>query len=403
MAHQPERAGGGSRRRTLGRVGSTLVSVLSVLALVAALSAGSAAATGAGASPASATASALLVPGPRSVTGGGSHFCALTSTGAALCWGFNGFGELGDGTYTDRLVPTPVHGLSAGVTDISAGGQTTCVVVSGGARCWGTNGDGAVGDGTRTNRSTPTAVSGLSSGVKLVSVGYVHTCALTTAGGVECWGENVHGELGDGTATNRLTPVNVTGLSSGVVAIATGLDHSHRDHTCALTTAGGVECWGDNTYGELGDGTNTDRHVPTTVSGLASGVAAIFAGGTASCAVLTTGAARCWGNNDGGQLGDGTTTARNVPTAVSGLPSGVATIALSQSSAGEGGGSSHTCAVTTAGAVSCWGNNANGQLGDGSAGANQLVPTAVVGLSSSYVAVGVSFWGGCALSSTGAK
>jgi hypothetical protein len=341
-----------------------------------------------------------LVPGPRTVSGGGDHFCVLTGVGGLKCWGLNFFGELGDGTNTDRSIPTDVSGLNAGVTDVSAGGQTTCAVVGGGAKCWGGNGDGAVGDGTTEQRLSPVDVSGLTTGVSRVSVGYVHSCALTTVGGVLCWGENQHGELGDGTTTDRLTPVSVTGLTSGVAAIATGLDHSHHDHTCALTTVGGVKCWGDNQFGELGDGTTTDRSTPVDVSGATSNVRGIFAGGTATCAVTTTGGASCWGHNDAGQIGDGTTTDRHTPVAVAGLTSGVSTMALSQSSAGEGIGGSHTCAVVS-GAVKCWGNNANGQMGDGTAGGNQLTPVDVTGLGSGAVGVGLNFWGGCSVSDAG--
>ena len=286
-------------------------------------------------------------------------------------------------------------------TTVSAGGWNTCVVTTlGGAKCWGENAYGVVGDGTTTDRLTPVNVSGLSSGVAQVSVGYYHACALTTVGGVKCWGENVHGELGDGTTLTRLSPVNVAGLTSGVTSIATGLDHAHHDHTSAVTSAGGVKCWGDNQYGELGDGTTTDRTTPVDVSGLASGVVAVFAGGTATCAVTTTGGAKCWGHNDAGQLGDGTTTDRTTPVDVSGLGSGVSSIAMSQSSAGEGIGGSHTCAVTTAGAAHCWGNNDGGMLGDGTT-TERTTPVDVSGLSSGMVGVAVNFWDGCAISSAG--
>ncbi|MGZ4757974.1 MAG: Calx-beta domain-containing protein, partial [Acidimicrobiales bacterium] len=271
-----------------------------------------------------------------------------------------------------------------------------------GVECWGENAYGVVGDGTTTDRLTPVAVSGLSSGVAEVSVGYYHACALTTVGGVRCWGENSRGELGDGTTATRLSPVAVSGLTSGITSIATGLDHAHHDHTCAVTTTGGVKCWGDNQFGELGDGTTTDRSTPVDVSGLTSGVVAVYAGGTATCAVTTGGGAKCWGNNDAGQLGDGTTTNRSTPVDVSGLGSGVSTIAMSQSSAGEGIGGSHTCAVTTSGAARCWGNDADAQLGDGATGTNRTTPVGVAGLTSGMVGVAVNFWDGCAMASSGA-
>src|SRR5262249_52195951 len=119
------------------------------------------------------------------------------------------------------------------------------------------------GEGTTTARHTPVAVSGLASGVAAIAAaGGDHTCALTSAGGVECWGDNDAGQLGDGTTTDRRTPVAVSGLASGVAAISAGYDH-----TCALTSADGVECWGNNERGQLGDGTTTDRHTPVEVLG----------------------------------------------------------------------------------------------------------------------------------------
>jgi alpha-tubulin suppressor-like RCC1 family protein len=341
-------------------------------------------------------------PGPRSVTGGGSHFCAMTGVGGVKCWIYNVDGELGDGTSIDRLTPVDVSGLTSGAAGVSAGGQSTCAMTTdGGAKCWGNGHQGQLGNGSLSGSLTPVDVSGLTSGVAAVSAGYYHACALTTAGGVKCWGDNTHGGLGDGTTSGSATPVEVSGLSSGVESIATGLDHSLHGHSCALTTAGAVKCWGDNQFGELGDGTTTDRLTPVAVSGLTSGVAALFAGGTATCAVMTTGGAKCWGHNDAGQLGDGTTTDRSTPVDVMGLSSGVSTMALSQSSADEAIGSSHTCAVTTAGGVKCWGYNGQGQLGDGTTGDNRLTPTDVSGLNAGMVGVGVTFWSGCAISAAG--
>ena len=182
--------------------------------------------------------------------------------------------------------------------------------------CWGDNVEGEVGDGTTTTKTTPVFVSGLSRGVVAISAGVQHTCALTSAGGVECWGENDHGELGDGrTAEERVTtPVDVSGLSSGVVAISAG-----GFHTCALTSAGGVKCWGYDGDGEIGDGTTVDKTTPTDVSGLSSGVAAISAGDKHTCALTSSGGAKCWGENLYGELGDGTTTNKTTPTGVIGL------------------------------------------------------------------------------------
>ena len=293
-----------------------------------------------------------LGSGMTAIAAGADHTCALTTTGGVKCWGYNSYGQLGDGTTTNRTTPVDVSGLSSGVTAIAAGYRYTCALTAaGGVKCWGSNGFGQLGDGTTTDRHTPVDVSGLSSGVTAIAVGEWHTCALTAGGATKCWGYNPYGQLGDGTTTERHTPVNVSGLSSGVTAIA-----ASAYHTCALTAGGAAKCWGYNPFGQLGDGTTTNRITPVNVSGLGSGVTAIAAGWYHTCAVTTGGAAKCWGYNPYGQLGDGTTTERHTPVNVSGLSSDAQAI-----SAGEG----YTCALTSSGEIKCWGYNSSGQLGDG--------------------------------------
>jgi alpha-tubulin suppressor-like RCC1 family protein len=295
-----------------------------------------------------------LASGVTAIAGGGSHTCALTSGGRVKCWGGNSGGQLGDGTTTQRTMPVDVSGLASGVTAIAPGGFHTCALTGGGGvKCWGANWSGQLGDGTTTRRNTPVDVSGLTSGVTAIAAGDTHTCALI-GGGVKCWGNNWAGQLGDGTTTQRTTPVDVSGLASGVTAIAGG-----GPHTCALTSGGEVKCWGANWGGQLGDGTTIQRTTPVDVTGLTSGVTAIAAGGAHTCALTGSGGAECWGENTNGQLGDGTTTDRTTPVNVSGLTSGVMAVAAV---------GFHTCALTSGGGVKCWGDNEHGQLGIGTFG-----------------------------------
>ncbi len=153
-----------------------------------------------------------------------------------------------------------------------------------------------------------------SSGRPASAAGDTYTCALTTAGGLKCWGWNGFGQLGDGTFANRTTPVDVTGLTSGVAGVSAGGRYS-----CALTTAGGLKCWGDNSLRQLGDGTTTDRTTPVDVVGFTSGAAALSTGKSHTCAVTTAGGVKCWGFNNTGQIGDGTTTDRPTPVDVVGF------------------------------------------------------------------------------------
>jgi alpha-tubulin suppressor-like RCC1 family protein len=345
------------------------------------------------------------------ISDGGNHACVLAS-GGVRCWGNNAYGGLGDGTTTSRLAPVAVSGLTSGIAAISVGSAHTCAVTTGGgAKCWGLNGAGELGDGTRTIRLTPVNVSGLSSGVSAIAASVNDTCALTTGGGVMCWGDNSLGQLGDGTETSRLTPVSVSDLTSGVTAIVAAVDDTcalttagivkcwghgwgvdsltpasvlgltggvtaismRAGDLCALTTGGGVKCLGYNRLGQLGDGTTTSRTHPVDVVGLTSGVTAISAGGVGTCAVTTAGGMKCWGDNSRGELGDGTTRMRLTPVNVVGLASGVTAISS---------GGTHTCALTSAGRAMCWGRNTDGVLGDGTR-SGKVIPVSVRGFTGS--------------------
>jgi alpha-tubulin suppressor-like RCC1 family protein len=283
---------------------------------------------------------------------GGDHACALTGGGGVKCWGRNTYGQLGDGTTTERVTPVDTIGLASGIGAVAVGGRHTCALTgSGGLKCWGSNSDGQLGDGTTTSQSTAVDVAGLTSGVAALSAGYSHTCALTTGGGVACWGRNTNGQLGDGTTTSRSTPADVTGLTSGVLAVAAG-----SSHTCALIVGGGVKCWGANSNGQLGNGTTTGHSTPVDVTGLASGVSAVAAGSSHTCALILGGGVKCWGYNSSGQLGQGTTTQRTTPVDVTGLAHAVSAVSA---------GFDHTCVTSTDGGVQCWGSDADGQLGVG--------------------------------------
>ncbi|MFO0453964.1 MAG: fibronectin type III domain-containing protein [Pseudomonadota bacterium] len=309
------------------------------------------------------------------VTAGAGHTCVLgqltqVSGRQPICWGRNLNGQLGNSTRISST--TPVSIVDGNFEAITAGSSHTCALREGGAvvRCWGQNFSGQLGDGTRTPSSlTPLRVAGGTgvSGIAMVSasgnpVQGNHTCALATDGSVRCWGDNTAGQLGDGTRNDRLTPVSVVGLS-GATAVGAG-----GQHTCALTSAGEVRCWGNGSSGQLGEGVAASRLTPVAVSGL-TGVTAVSVGRIHSCALISTGQVRCWGLNANGQLGDGTTTNRLAPVAVLGL-SGVTAIAA---------GDDHTCARTTAGEIRCWGANAAGQLGDGTT-TNRLTPVGPAGL-----------------------
>jgi alpha-tubulin suppressor-like RCC1 family protein len=286
------------------------------------------------------------------IAAGGYHTCALTGGGAVECWGYNNAGQLGDGTRTDRTTPVDVIGLASGVTAISAGYYHTCALMRlGGVTCWGANDFGQLGDGTHTSSATPVDVVGLATGVIAISAGGVSTCALTNADAVWCWGNNTSGQLGDGTMTNSATPVAVSGLASGVETIVAG-----PDHACAVVGGGTVRCWGNNGGGQLGDGTYVTSTTPVAVSGLASGIEAIATGYSHTCALTAAGGVKCWGYNGDGRLGDGTMTITTTPVDVSGLASGVEAISV---------GYYHTCALVAAGGVKCWGNNYAGALGNG--------------------------------------
>lgn len=239
------------------------------------------------------------------VSTGVAHTCGVTSTGAAYCWGDNGYGQLGDGTTMNSETPVAVAG-GLSFTAVSAGGSYnhspphTCGVTStGAAYCWGYNGFGQLGNGTMISSATPVAVAGGLS-FTAVSSGAGYTCGVTSAGGAYCWGRNAPGTLGDGTTTNSATPVAVGGVGGrhSFATVSAGWIHS-----CGVTPAGEAYCWGYNSNGALGNGTRTLSPTPVPVAGGLS-FAVVSAGGFGdphatfapfTCGVTTAGAVYCWG------------------------------------------------------------------------------------------------------------
>jgi alpha-tubulin suppressor-like RCC1 family protein len=274
-------------------------------------------------------------------------------------------------------------------TALAAGADHNCAVTTttppvanagGGVVCWGRNDSGQLGNGTTTNSSTPVPVTGLSTGVRTVSAGHSSACALTEAGAVWCWGNNSSGQLGDGTTTNSAVPVQVKGLRANVVSISAG-----AYHVCALTADGAVQCWGLGRTGALGDGQSRDSGTPVAPAGLSAGVTTISAGGFHTCAILLNAGVKCWGLNGSGQLGNGTVGLEPRPVDVTGIGP-VAQVAA---------GLAHTCAITADGAAMCWGANQWGELGDATS-QNRWVPTRVVGLDSGVSQIDAGAYHSCA-------
>ena len=317
-----------------------------------------------------------------STTDGGVGYCTVLSTGGGECWGYNGSGQVGNGTTSGPDgeygydTPQPVTGLTNAVSVSSYTYGNCAVLSSGGVDCWGNNSWGQVGNGTLggpedVGYDTPQTVAGLADAVSVTNDGYGSYCALLSTGAVDCWGENVYGELGNGTTDGPDgnygydTAQAVTGLTTAVSVASDGYGSY-----CALLSTGGVDCWGENQYGQVGNGTTDGPDgeygydTPQAVTGLTTAVSVPSAGYGSYCALLSTGGIDCWGYNDYGQVGNGTT---DGPDGEYGYDTtqevGHLTRAISMS-----GSNDNSCAVLSTGAAKCWGDNQYGELGNGTTG-----------------------------------
>jgi alpha-tubulin suppressor-like RCC1 family protein len=300
----------------------------------------------------------------QSISAGSQQYfaCGLTTAGVAYCWGYNDYGQLGNGTLTNAMAPLAVKGNLTFTSLSAGGGGQACGLVAGGAAyCWGANASGQLGVGTGAFSTTPLPVSGGLSFANISAGENGTTCGVTLAGAGFCWGYNADGEIGNGATALTNVPVPVSGnitfksISAGYVS------------SCGVSVSGAAYCWGDNTYGELGNGTTTNSLVPVAVGGGFTW-ASVSVGDAYACGVTTSGAAYCWGYNSEGQLGNGKAARSSTPVPVSGNITFAPGISAGYSSA---------CAVTPGGAAYCWGSNLYGQLGNQTA-SQQLSPVLVV-------------------------
>lgn len=302
-------------------------------------------------------AAAVATASNASLAGGFFHTCGVSTAGAAACWGYNGYGQIGNATTTDTVYPQYVAGLTDSVTAVTAGAHHSCAIRSGLLYCWGFNGSGQLGDATTTTSVSAKQVSGLGS-VTAAAAGAQYTCAIQS-GALYCWGYNGYGQMGNGTVTSSVTPQLVTNLSSGVTQVSTG-----NSHTCAIKS-GALYCWGFNGSGQIGDGGTSNQVVPVLVSGLESGVTAVSAGLDHTCAIQSA-SLKCWGSNAYGQLGNGSQVGSFTPYTLGIYDAQDVAVTLYT-----------TCVTSTSGVMKCWGYNGYGEVGASQTYGSLLSPNLV--------------------------
>jgi alpha-tubulin suppressor-like RCC1 family protein len=300
--------------------------------------------------------------------GGRDHACGLTSAGLGWCWGRNAYGQLGDSSAAATPVPVAVlHPSGVTFDSITGGGAHTCALTGAGqAYCWGHNADGRLGDSTTVLPLMPVAVLPLGGIVfTRINAGDMHTCGLDGSGQAYCWGGNANGQVGDSTWANlRISPTAVHQPAGVSFAAVVG----GQAHSCALDGSGQAYCWGYDGDGALGNGGTVGGLIPSAVQQPVGVSFASIAAWRHTCAVDAGGQAYCWGENAAGQVGDGTTADANAPVAVL-QPVGVTFSVVSA-------GGDHSCALDGSGNAWCWGGDSSGQLGNGTGGAS-LTPVAV--------------------------
>ncbi|HWB80873.1 MAG TPA: hypothetical protein VG755_38185 [Nannocystaceae bacterium] len=302
--------------------------------------------------------------------------CVLLANGIVKCWGENDHGEVGDGTLIDRTTPVSVPGIGTAVAIACTGRTRHAVLADGTIRSWGWNHGGALGNGIASDvlshSTTPVQVVGITDAGNVEgghTDGRPFACAVLRDGTLSCWGGNIDGVLAIGSEDllDHPTPQTVAGLDS-VVAF-----DGYRNGACAALSDGSMRCWGDNVAGRIGDGTEIDSFTPLEVLGLsgASDGPRVATGMYHSCGLRSDGTVKCWGDNAEGQIGDGTLVDRNSATLVAGLAGAIDVVA----------GGDHSCALVDDGTARCWGRNATGQLGDdGASGIRSSTPVVVQNL-----------------------
>ena len=366
------------------------------------------------------------------VSSGNQHTCAILDNGELKCWGWDNYGQLGDGGgSTDTNAPSSTAidlGTGRTAVAVDAGQHYTCVIKDNGeAKCWGRASHGNLGEWSGTAGPSGTAIDlGTGRTAVAVSAAIYHTCAILDNGDLKCWGRDYSGQLGDGGSNTDISAPSSTAIDLGTGRTAVAVSAA-GSHTCAILDNGDLKCWGYDLYGQLGDGgSNTNQGSPVSLSGsntwdssigLSSGAGSgsgsgssstssfaysndkLSAGGYHTCAILDNGDLKCWGWDQNGQLGDGGSNTNTDAPSSTAIDLGTGRTAVAVSS-----GTYHTCAVLDNGDVKCWGRDNHGQLGDGgtNTGTNAPSSTAIdLGTGRTAVAVHAGFYHTCAILDNG--